>query len=42
MSLAGIVPETKAWGPAALQRPHGQRRKQQDTIAEQRDDWIRR
>ena len=41
MSLAEIAPETKAWGPEALEQVRQQRRKQQDAIAEHRDDWIR-
>jgi SAM-dependent methyltransferase len=41
VSLAGVTPETKAWGPEALQQLREQRRRQQDSVAERRDDWIR-
>jgi SAM-dependent methyltransferase len=41
VSLAGVTPGTKAWGPEALQQLREQRRRQQDSVAEHRDDWIR-
>lgn len=41
MSLARIIPETKAWGQRALEILREQRRKQQDSVAAHRDDWIR-
>jgi SAM-dependent methyltransferase len=41
VGLVNVITETKAWGQEALQLLREQRRKQQDSVAERRDDWIR-
>jgi SAM-dependent methyltransferase len=41
VTLADVVPQTKAWGKEALQLLRDQRRSQQDNVAERREDWIR-
>ena len=38
---ASTAPGSKVWGPEALQRLAERRRRQQDSVAEHRDVWIR-
>lgn len=40
MIEASIAPDSKIWGPEALQHLAERRRQQQDSVAEHRDDWI--